>query len=115
MPRPIDPNSGFTMTSPSARNAAIASSGCSHTTVSGTGSPACASSAVVHSLSTVRSIVRGELITAIPRSSSACSASRSEEHTSELQSLAYLVCRLLLEKKKNKQKNQTKQRKKKTK
>ena len=25
---------------------------------------------------------------------------RSEEHTSELQSLAYLVCRLLLEKKK---------------
>src|SRR2546425_6385614 len=29
-------------------------------------------------------------------------AGRSEEHTSELQSLAYLVCRLLLEKKKNK-------------
>src|SRR2546425_7331037 len=28
------------------------------------------------------------------------SAERSEEHTSELQSLAYLVCRLLLEKKK---------------
>src|SRR5687767_15731886 len=28
-------------------------------------------------------------------------SSRSEEHTSELQSLAYLVCRLLLEKKKN--------------
>src|SRR2546423_9623179 len=28
-------------------------------------------------------------------------AKRSEEHTSELQSLAYLVCRLLLEKKKN--------------
>src|SRR5205823_13419489 len=32
---------------------------------------------------------------------------RSEEHTSELQSLAYLVCRLLLEKKKNKQHNNT--------
>src|SRR5687767_15249544 len=31
---------------------------------------------------------------------------RSEEHTSELQSLAYLVCRLLLEKKKNKINNQ---------
>src|SRR5205823_13348211 len=31
--------------------------------------------------------------------------SRSEEHTSELQSLAYLVCRLLLEKKKKKQNN----------
>src|SRR2546425_5136674 len=29
-------------------------------------------------------------------------ADRSEEHTSELQSLAYLVCRLLLEKKKTK-------------
>src|SRR2546425_7056277 len=29
-----------------------------------------------------------------------CSQLRSEEHTSELQSLAYLVCRLLLEKKK---------------
>src|SRR2546425_2456939 len=32
---------------------------------------------------------------------------RSEEHTSELQSLAYLVCRLLLEKKKKKTKNST--------
>src|SRR3989441_10875832 len=31
---------------------------------------------------------------------------RSEEHTSELQSLAYLVCRLLLEKKKKKTKIQ---------
>src|SRR2546425_6373109 len=30
----------------------------------------------------------------------ASSTCRSEEHTSELQSLAYLVCRLLLEKKK---------------
>src|SRR2546425_7693752 len=30
---------------------------------------------------------------------------RSEEHTSELQSLAYLVCRLLLEKKKKRQKS----------
>src|SRR2546425_12599355 len=33
------------------------------------------------------------------------SVERSEEHTSELQSLAYLVCRLLLEKKKNIQTN----------
>src|SRR2546425_8934631 len=32
---------------------------------------------------------------------------RSEEHTSELQSLAYLVCRLLLEKKKKKTKQAT--------
>src|SRR5947199_2113615 len=30
-----------------------------------------------------------------------CSVSRSEEHTSEFQSLRHLVCRLLLEKKKN--------------
>src|SRR5205823_13699820 len=32
---------------------------------------------------------------------------RSEEHTSELQSLAYLVCRLLLEKKKKNKKKYT--------
>src|SRR5205823_13979798 len=32
---------------------------------------------------------------------------RSEEHTSELQSLAYLVCRLLLEKKKKYNTNRT--------
>src|SRR3989441_9601458 len=31
---------------------------------------------------------------------------RSEEHTSELQSLAYLVCRLLLEKKKTENRKQ---------
>src|SRR5690348_18213354 len=43
-----------------------------------------------------------------PRSSSPCSGpirriptTRSEEHTSELQSPVHLVCRLLLEKKKN--------------
>src|SRR2546425_10691164 len=35
------------------------------------------------------------------RAPSRCACARSEEHTSELQSLAYLVCRLLLEKKKN--------------
>src|SRR6266545_5866173 len=42
---------------------------------------------------------------------------RSEEHTSELQSLAYLVCRLLLEKKKKKKKKKiyVKKRKKKQK
>src|SRR3989441_8123077 len=33
-------------------------------------------------------------------------ARRSEEHTSELQSLAYLVCRLLLEKKKTDKESQ---------
>src|SRR5205823_10289792 len=36
----------------------------------------------------------------IKGSSNTLSLIRSEEHTSELQSLAYLVCRLLLEKKK---------------
>src|SRR5205823_14653963 len=35
-------------------------------------------------------------------------AGRSEEHTSELQSLAYLVCRLLLEKKKTEKKKEEK-------
>src|SRR5205823_11776278 len=39
-------------------------------------------------------IARGESVLVEGR------AARSEEHTSELQSLAYLVCRLLLEKKK---------------
>src|SRR5438876_7966387 len=34
---------------------------------------------------------------------------RSEEHTSELQSPVHLVCRLLLEKKKNKKKHDTTQ------
>src|SRR5437899_5091645 len=34
-------------------------------------------------------------------------AKRSEEHTSELQSLRHLVCRLLLEKKKETEKNTT--------
>src|SRR3712207_7311904 len=37
---------------------------------------------------------------AVPSATSAV-ARRSEEHTSELQSRQYLVCRLLLEKKKN--------------
>src|SRR5438445_7313364 len=37
---------------------------------------------------------------------------RSEEHTSELQSRQYLVCRLLLEKKKNRRKHTSRVRKK---
>src|SRR2546425_3652891 len=47
-------------------------------------------------------ILGAEMILVWPRASPADSrrSSRSEEHTSELQSLAYLVCRLLLEKKK---------------
>src|SRR5947199_1479553 len=38
----------------------------------------------------------------IERNESRAREKRSEEHTSELQSLRHLVCRLLLEKKKNK-------------
>src|SRR2546425_5550551 len=40
-----------------------------------------------------------------PAVSSCAQPRRSEEHTSELQSLAYLVCRLLLEKKKKRKIN----------
>src|SRR2546421_5956701 len=40
-------------------------------------------------------------------SSDVCSSDRSEEHTSELQSRSDLVCRLLLEKKKNKYEKQS--------
>src|SRR5690606_39877929 len=54
---------------------------------------------------TSRSARRSRAVRLLPAaSSSSCSASnvRSEEHTSELQSRENLVCRLLLEKKKNK-------------
>src|SRR5205823_10436520 len=44
----------------------------------------------------IREVLRGMV-----RQHGLPSPDRSEEHTSELQSLAYLVCRLLLEKKKN--------------
>src|SRR3712207_6948131 len=47
--------------------------------------------------STRRSLARSARSVGRP---SATSTSRSEEHTSELQSRQYLVCRLLLEKKK---------------
>src|SRR5205823_10050678 len=47
--------------------------------------------------------LRGLVVALIERTDFAAGTSsrRSEEHTSELQSLAYLVCRLLLEKKKD--------------
>src|SRR5687767_15345913 len=47
---------------------------------------------------------RGASRAAVGRTALVGGAPRSEEHTSELQSLAYLVCRLLLEKKKKKKK-----------
>src|SRR2546425_1665714 len=59
-----------------------------------------------HSSSSARRPVGGRRRRRDPRDSRSARAQggrslRSEEHTSELQSLAYLVCRLLLEKKKN--------------
>src|SRR2546423_8907828 len=52
-----------------------------------------------------RQPMRPAILAAVVVSLAACDGNpkggtRSEEHTSELQSLAYLVCRLLLEKKK---------------
>src|SRR5205823_12870344 len=46
-------------------------------------------------------VVRRILQLSTLRRVESCKIRRSEEHTSELQSLAYLVCRLLLEKKKS--------------
>src|SRR2546425_4296815 len=50
----------------------------------------------------VRFYERREIKDALAYVRLAVNPARSEEHTSELQSLAYLVCRLLLEKKKTK-------------
>src|SRR5205823_14405900 len=52
----------------------------------------------LNSLTTVN--LRPCLVRSFSASASGAPFKRSEEHTSELQSLAYLVCRLLLEKKK---------------
>src|SRR5258705_10196039 len=57
-------------------------------------------SRLVHSDSSARRIV-----TCASCATCVGNNSRSEEHTSELQSLRHLVCRLLLEKKKKKTKN----------
>src|SRR5437764_10749627 len=50
-----------------------------------------------------RSRSAGQLLRALPGPPEVLEAARSEEHTSELQSPMYLVCRLLLEKKKKSQ------------
>src|SRR5437899_7047923 len=54
---------------------------------------------------TIRSIrsIMFRLVATMQRVAANDLATRSEEHTSELQSLRHLVCRLLLEKKKKKQ------------
>src|SRR2546425_7298524 len=65
----------------------------------------------VENLPALRSQLRADLRATAERECEALlalgrtAAERSEEHTSELQSLAYLVCRLLLEKKKKKTTN----------
>src|SRR2546425_8762361 len=56
----------------------------------------CRTNALQRSVGVRRSVVDVYLLPVGP-----LDLGRSEEHTSELQSLAYLVCRLLLEKKKN--------------
>src|SRR3712207_7277593 len=61
-----------------------------------TGMPSAAASFLVNSLS----IAAAEAKTLAPTYGMPAISSRSEEHTSELQSRQYLVCRLLLEKKK---------------
>src|SRR5687767_15405137 len=61
------------------------------------GAPACKSDRAAYCHGKIKGSTYGS-------TSSVESAFRSEEHTSELQSLAYLVCRLLLEKKKKKRK-----------
>src|SRR5262245_62481004 len=53
--------------------------------------------------SAFRSRVLRSAVVPSPRAENSTPKSRSEEHTSELQSLRHLVCRLLLEKKKKKQ------------
>src|SRR5205814_9528582 len=54
-----------------------------------------------------RTIHDGGLKPSIANAVIGVGANRSEEHTSELQSLRHLVCRLLLEKKKKKHKHTT--------
>src|SRR5437762_6776952 len=50
------------------------------------------------------STISGKVFAAWPGCAASQNSLRSEEHTSELQSPMYLVCRLLLEKKKKKEK-----------
>src|SRR5258708_23132144 len=65
----------------------------------------CADASKIEQDASMRSLILGEkevsLSTAPISSATDSSALRSEEHTSELQSPDHLVCRLLLEKKKD--------------
>src|SRR3712207_6948895 len=75
------------------RNASTCA-GSSVTSVSGTANPCSPMSCAWYGLEKLEPMETYRLTTR-------AGATRSEEHTSELQSRQYLVCRLLLEKKKN--------------
>src|SRR5688572_31615943 len=61
----------------------------------------CSGEAAIATLEILRwTVTVGQRTPSSPRRSGPTSESRSEEHTSELQSQSNLVCRLLLEKKK---------------
>src|SRR5205823_11003288 len=83
------------------RSAPIASAGTHNLaddqSITGSAAESGAAASIWRILPLRASAVNGLRSSSIPASSR---PSRSEEHTSELQSLAYLVCRLLLEKKK---------------
>src|SRR3712207_7934409 len=76
------------------------SSGSVVTSTSGLGASSISGATVSCSAKT-SSIASSTTSSTTTRPGPASVASRSEEHTSELQSRQYLVCRLLLEKKKN--------------
>src|SRR5437870_8140455 len=65
-----------------------------------TGTDTCSSGTVAHSDSETSGSCSNHVVKVV---------TRSEEHTSELQSRGHLVCRLLLEKKKKKKKKENKQ------
>src|SRR5687767_15775699 len=54
---------------------------------------------IIEDVVTTGGSTRETMVVAREAGATVVGAGRSEEHTSELQSLAYLVCRLLLEKK----------------
>src|SRR5947199_6039866 len=72
------------------------------TTMSAPSAIGCWKNGDINVLSTTSSTFLRRQIFAIAAMSLNAIRGRSEEHTSELQSLRHLVCRLLLEKKKNK-------------
>src|SRR5258706_10058477 len=72
--------------------------------------PSSASGTVTPGITVAQTLRRNNRMTMITSTivKPSVNSTRSEEHTSELQSLTNLVCRLLLEKKKKKKKNKKK-------